>query len=278
MRSIVRKVVPPIFIDAFTKYNIRSKYGWFGNYSSWEEALKQCNGYNSEIIFQKVKDSSMMVKERTAVYERDSVIFDNIEISYPVLSGLLLATIENKNNLFLIDFGGALGSTYYQNRDLLSGVDDLKWNIIEQKRFVDIGKENFENQNLKFFYTIEDCLYATADIEQPNIVILSSVLQYLEKPYEFLNYLLSFKIKYLLFDRTSFLFKGSDRITIQKVPSSIYEATYPCWFLDEEKFLKLIGLKYNLIYKFLSYVKDEELIYIDNKPLGVDRGYLFKLR
>ena len=54
------------------------------------------------------------------VYERDSVLFDTIRYSWPLLSDLLRAASEDQNHLSVLDFGGSLGSSYYQNRVFLS--------------------------------------------------------------------------------------------------------------------------------------------------------------
>ena len=99
-------------------------YEWFtGDYSSWEEALKFCDGYNKPNILEKVKNSLLKVKKGEAVYERDSVLFDHIEYSMPLLVSLLYMTTVYKNNLNILDFGGSLGSSYFQNRKFLEKLD-----------------------------------------------------------------------------------------------------------------------------------------------------------
>jgi len=79
----------------------------------------------------------------------------------------------NSGALNVLDFGGFLGSSYYKCRGFLTGVKTLRWNIIEQEKFVDCGKEMFENSELSFYYSIEECL----ESEKPQVALLSSVLQ-----------------------------------------------------------------------------------------------------
>ena len=43
------------------------KYGWFGNYSNWKEALAQCSGYDSDEILERVKAATLKVKNGEAV-------------------------------------------------------------------------------------------------------------------------------------------------------------------------------------------------------------------
>ena len=75
--------------------------GWFGNYDKWEDV-------------EKVKASILKVKNGEAVYERDSVLFDEIHYSQPLLSAFDKSIIDNR--LHIVDFGGSLVSSYFKNR------------------------------------------------------------------------------------------------------------------------------------------------------------------
>jgi putative methyltransferase (TIGR04325 family) len=140
-----------------------------------------------------------------------------------VLVGLLRAAIENGNQLSVLDFGGSLGSTYFQCRDFLSIVPSLRWGIVEQRRFVDSGREQFETEQLKFYYSIAECIQQA----KPNVVLFSSVLQYLPEPYLVLDEVIRSDIPYVIIDRTPFSSDDRDRIAVQHVPPSIYKASYP---------------------------------------------------
>jgi len=48
-----------------------------------EEAMELSTGYDSERILGKVRDSLLKVKRGEAVYERDSVLFDKVQYSWP---------------------------------------------------------------------------------------------------------------------------------------------------------------------------------------------------
>ena len=222
-------------------------YGWHGNFSSWDKALKKCGGYNSPDILEKVRNSVMAVKNGEAIYERDSVLFYDREYSFPLLSGLMWIAAQNVGKLNVLDFGGSLGSSYFQNILFLDSLSEVNWCIVEQQGFVKTGGENFEDANLHFFYTIEECLKSY----QINVVLLSSVLQYLEKPLELLDKINSTGISFLIIDRTPFI-KGKDRITIQKVNPKIYRGSYPCWFFNESEFRKHLNYSYELIAEFSS--------------------------
>jgi putative methyltransferase (TIGR04325 family) len=239
-KELLKDILPPVFIRLMSGII----YGWHGNYSSWGEAKKKVSGYDSKIILDKVKESALKVRDGEAVFERDSVLFDKIHYSFPLLSGLMWIAALKKGKLNVLDFGGSLGTTYFQNRTFLDSLE-VNWCIVEQPEFVKEGIDNFSNNSLHFFYSVEDCM-KKFDID---VMILSSVLQYLEDPFGFIDKVIAFDFKYLLIDRTPFI-KGEDRITIQRVNPKIYKANYPCWFFNKENFLSKIESFYNLLLDF----------------------------
>ncbi len=66
--------------------------------------------------------SLLKVKRGEAVYERDSIVLEKFQYSWPLTSGLLYAATMSNSKLNVLDFGGSLGSSYYQNRNYLKGI------------------------------------------------------------------------------------------------------------------------------------------------------------
>lgn len=235
LKSVIKFITPPAFVRLVNYfYNSKEKeFLWLsGDYQSWNEAVAASTGYDSEIILEKTRSALLKVKNGEAVYERDSVLFDEIQYTWPVLSGLMWVAACNEGNLNVLDFGGSIGSTYFQNRYFLSSLKRVRWNIIEQPSQVKVGKENFEDDSLRFYESISDCL---ADTE-PNVVLLSGVLQYLEDPYMILDQALKLSCKHIIIDRTPFWAGPEDRLCVQTVPPSIYPASYPSWIFSMRKF------------------------------------------
>jgi putative methyltransferase (TIGR04325 family) len=181
------------------------------------------------------------------------------------LASLLKIAIENGNTLNVLDFGGALGSHYFQNKEFLSPIEIKKWTIVEQEHYVKTGKEKIADGILNFADSIDE-------IENANALIASSVIQYLRNPYEWLKKIVDKEIPYLVFDRTAFSLERRDRLTLQKVPPEIYEASYPAWFLDEQKFLSVVSQEYNVLAEF-----SDPIDRIDEVPSKF-KGFLFKKR
>ena len=265
--KFIKLFIPPIAINLLRKIkSITSQYGWHGDYPSWDEAKKHSTGYEDDKILQKVKDGLLKVKKGEAAYERDGVLFDKIEYSWPLLSGILLAASINKGQLSVLDFGGSLGSTYFQNRKFLNLLQNVSWNIIEQPHFVREGQLHFQDERLHFYFyeDIETCIKT----EKPDVLLLSSVLCYLEKPYEILENLLSYNFPFVIIDRTPLHKKGYDRITIQRVPPWIYKTSYPCWILDKQKLL--------LFFQKRNYQVIEEFDALDGKIGNIQwKGLIF---
>jgi putative methyltransferase (TIGR04325 family) len=241
IKSIVKLFTPPIVFSLIkSRTHVQTKAIWSGDYSSWAEAEKQCTGYDNAVILEKCRNASMKVKNGEAAYERDSVLFDEIQYSWGLLAGLQRAALENNGKLCVLDFGGSLGSSYYQNREFLSTLSSLEWRIVEQAHFVDCGKAYFENEQLKFHYTIDECLAKS----KPNVLLLSSIMQYLEKPYDWLEKFIALDISCLIVDRTGFAEAERDILTVQNVPDSIYKASYPAWFFNKRRFKRAFKKMY----------------------------------
>lgn len=243
-------LIPPVLIQYY--YTLRNKEreprGIYleGDYASWADALDDSDGYDTEIILTKTIDALMKVKDGSAIYERDSVLFNKIQYAWPLLSGLMWIAARSGGRLNVLDFGGSLGSTYFQNRRFLQTLPSVRWNIVEQPEQVKVGKANFEDEHLKFYNNIETCLLKT----QPNAIILSSVLQYLEQPVEILRTLLASPCNYLILDRTPFWEGETNRLCVQHVPSDIYEASYPSWIFSRSEFRALFTERWFIIAEF----------------------------
>jgi putative methyltransferase (TIGR04325 family) len=237
-RDAATRLLPPILLEWWRVFQSRVCRGfcYSGNFCTWDEARCASTGYDSAIILEMTKAALLKVKNGEAVYERDSVLFNEIQYSWPLLAGFMWVAAQSKGRLNVLDFGGSLGTSYYQNRVFFRDLSEVRWNIIEQPAHVNVGKEWFEDDILKFFPDIETCLSDT----QPNVILLSGVLQYLENPYELLDKLLSLPVEYIIIDRIPFLEGSKDRLCVQHVPSSIYPASYPVWIFSEQVFLLYI--------------------------------------
>ena len=176
---------------------------------------------------------------------------------------------QKEGRLNLIDFGGSLGSTYYQNKKLLDRLKHVSWNIVEQPEFVSVGVESFQNEIVRFYHSISEC--CSESKEKTDVILFSSVLQYLDNPFDILMEAFSCGIKFIIVDRTGFTLNNKQRITIQKVSPTIYDASYPCRFFSEKEFLTYFEENnYELIVEFVAL----DTVNIPSKY----KGFIFQLK
>ncbi|NOT74814.1 MAG: methyltransferase, TIGR04325 family [Cyclobacteriaceae bacterium] len=259
--------IPPIITRFISGLNLFKSYGWFGNFSAWAEAMKQAEGYDGGAIFEKVKSATLKVKNNEAVYERDSILFDEIEYSWPLLAALMWVAARKDGKLSVLDFGGSLGSTYYQNRAFYDGLKEVRWSIVEQEHFVEAGNSQFKSDQLRFYKTIQECM----KIENSAVVLFSCVLQYLERPYDTIKEAFQGNAEYIVIDSMPFNTSEKDRLTIQKVNPLIYKASYPCWLLNRSEFLQFFKGQYSLVAEFKSHL----YIKVDGETIPYE-GFIFK--
>ena len=236
------KFVPPLFADWYRKIRY-VKYGWFGDYPDWDAARNASSGYDSYSVLEKVKMSSLKIKNDEGAFERDSVLFDNIEYSYSLLSSLFYISSLNEGVLRVVDFGGSLGTTYFQNRALLRRLKTVSWSIVEQKIFVKCGKEYFEDDVVKFYDTL-----GVVD-RRADVILMSCVLPYLETPYAKLEEIKG-KYEFVILDRMPLIKSENDRLTVQVVNPKIYPLSCPSWFFSARKFHDYLNENYEIIFDY----------------------------
>lgn len=217
-----------------------------GTYSSWSAAQADSAGYDAGVILECTRAALLKVKRGEAVYERDSVLFNEVQYAWPLLAGLLWVAAKRGGRVEVLDFGGSLGSTWFQNRAFLSGLEAVGWNVVEQPATVEVGLREFADETLRFYPSVAACL---AD-RHPDVIILSSVLQYLEHPYDLLDELARLTNADLIIDRTPFWEGAADRLCVQQVPPTIYPASYPSWIFAEARFRSMLSLHWDEMARF----------------------------
>lgn len=257
------RVLPSVIINGVRRA-LRKKstaIRFTGDFKSWEDAEKVSTGYAAPEILQRTRAALLRVKAGEAAFERDSVTFDAIQYEFSLLAGLLRTATAARGRLSVVDFGGSLGGSYFQCRSFLSVVQDLHWSVVDQPAQVACGKMDFANDELKFYETIPDCLRE----QQPNVLLLSGVLQYLPAPYAFLTTVLRESIPYIIIERTAFSSTGRDRLTVQHVPAWIYNASYPAWFLSEGSLRTILENRYELVCEYPAveayHIEDEKAVF-----------------
>lgn len=225
---------------------------WEGDFSSWEEATRASTGYDAPAIVAGVERATQEVLAGRAAYERDGALFDEPSANLPLLAALGLAYAEKKTPFTVVDFGGALGSTFLQNRSWLKDMP-LRWQVVEQKHFVEAGRRVFPAGPVQFFGDAKE-----GEREGEVFLLLSSVLQYLPDPSGTLASLVeSTRPSWVFLDRVPYWCGDRFRLTVQSVPASMGVAAYPCWFFSPDAFAgPLSGYRKDFAFPALDHCPD----------------------
>lgn len=193
----------------------------------WDSAVLRSSGYADPSILERVVAATRAVAAGAGTYERDSVVFRDSSVPLAIVAGVLRSAVLDDGRVSVIDIGGSLGSSYRQCRRFLP-LDVIRWDIVEQASFVEVGRRGFSSDELAFHRSLEDVPLGTT----PSTFVLSSVLQYVERPHELLQSLRCRPGRHLILDRTPLSAHDMDHLCIQHAARSVYLASYPAWVLS----------------------------------------------
>lgn len=255
-------------INAINSIWSKKMLAFSGNYSTWEEARKQCSGYDSKEIFDKVKKAAIDVRDGKACFERDGYLFYEKHTNFPILS-ILLSIYMESSNLKVLDFGGSLGSMYFQHKDVLQQIgENFKWTVVEQEHFVRFGKQELCDNFINFEYYMKD-------VKDCNCIIFGSVLQYIENYIDILIEALEKDCEHIVVDKTPV--STAEWISIEQVHEPIYEASYPMRVINKDKLTKLFFEKgYYLVENWIPEYGTE--FRVGNKRCFFESFYFRKRR
>lgn len=242
LKRTAKDLLPPVVVSGLRAFRSTGRVRFTGPYPTWEVAAAASTGYDAREILEKVRAAALRVRRGEAAFERDSVAFDEPEHLFPHLAVFLRTALAHGGQLSVLDFGGSLGSTYYQCRGFLTGLGRLTWSVVEQPAFVECGKREFESDELHFYETVEECM----GVQPPHVALLSNVLQYLRDPGDIARRIASGRPEAIIIDRTPVHERPTDSIVVQHVPPSLYRASLPFRIFTRAHLLGLFGDDYAL--------------------------------
>lgn len=221
---------------------IQFQYG----FASWDDAVKAAEGYDKANIIETVRQAAARVVRGEAVYEVDGVNLDHIRYSWPLTASLMYAAANlgaRQSMMRVLDFGGALGTTFQQNRRFLMRMNlGCDWRIVEQPAFVDIGQREFTGPHLRFFPTIE-----AATLDGFDVALFGGCLGYVPDCYRYLDEILALEPDFIVMDRTAVTGHDIDLFAVQHVPPSIYRATYAVRTFSYQRLIDKLTPNYILV-------------------------------
>ena len=253
LKASLRAVTPPLLWHGAhllkRRFNApEEKLSQFeGPFTSWTQAVAQSATWDAPEITELSLRSALAAKEGKVACEHDGVPFKDPLYSQTMLAFLLLASRDGVLNI--IDFGGGLGSGYFQNARLLRLMSSpVQWHIVERPIFVKLGTEHFQNDTIRFYSSLGEAIRHS----KSNSLIFSGSLQYVDEPFELIDEAGRSAIRILAFDRTLTWERSDDGIFLQRPdPKAHYRATYACRCFSKERLTtRLAELGFALVEEF----------------------------
>jgi putative methyltransferase (TIGR04325 family) len=213
-----------------------------GDYSDWAAACAVAEGYDDPDASACVITAAHAVRAGKAVWDRDGVLFHEPRVHEPLVAALRRAALGAGGGLGVVDFGGGMGSTWWQHREAL-GAFRVSWRVVERAPFVETGRREFSEAGLSFHPTLADAQAAGP----AQVILLSSVLPSVADPHTLLREVAAWRAPHVIVDRTPFIAGGRDRLAVQSAPPELGGGSYPCWLFDRAGVVAAFHADYELM-------------------------------
>lgn len=198
-----------------------------------------------------------------------------------MIASVLLAK-NNKETIHVLDFGGACGAHYFETRKGLPDDINLKWIVVETPTMVKYAS-NISSNELSFSVNLED---ATSKLGKIDLIYTSGTIQCVDKPYDYLNKLISINTDYILFNRLGLNTGNYDVIVTHEsllswngvgpLPVQFKDRwiKYPFQFIQRQKFEDIMNSNYFVLFEF----EERSGVFPVNKEKLEGKGVLYKRR
>ena len=203
--------VPPILLRWL--FSRPESDGFFGDYPNWASAAADSLPYDLDVGI-----TARFVEEtRKGLRETG--------LNAAVVLAALLAHGGDAN---VLDFGGGLGVGYFRVAPAVTSAI-ASWRVIEKAHVVEHGSQHFGDDKLSFWRSLSEA----ADGWRPDIVIISSVLEYLSDRYDLLAKLAGLNPGKIVIDRSPI--GERERFMVQRVAPQNGGYIVPCAVLSRAK-------------------------------------------
>ena len=203
---------------------------------------------------------SEVVAAKTKIFIQSEPLEVSINSIKPLIGLLYLGDLHGK---VVVDFGGGAGFHYFLAKKILSTETRFQWVVVETPNMVSAAKD-FESQELIFTTSIEKVsALMNPGNQKVDILIASSVLQYLPSPLTTLRSLIALNPEFIYIARTP-LSLDLRHVIVQesplssngpgKLPEGFKDAVikYPATFEKKSDFESVLQEKYIIQYVILE--------------------------
>jgi putative methyltransferase (TIGR04325 family) len=271
--------IPPILYKLATRLsNRRTQNQPAKLFSSYAEAQNVCQrfGYENAALIDVVFQKTIRLMNRPDLTTQPLTDF-----LIQSLNALLIALYSSqRNELTVMDFGGACGAHYFLVRSLLPPGTILHWGVVETPAMVTKAKL-LETDELSFYDSIAD---AKESLDQIDLLHSSGTIQYVPDPENSIEEMLKCDPHFLFLNRLA-LSRGEKIITIQEsllssngpgpMPEGMRDGScrYPITYFPKTQLEEMLNRDYQI-----KISLGETTISLIDKQLLVNGGYLVERR
>ena len=243
----------------------------FGSYAEALEAASS-EGYGGDGLVRAVVSKTLRHREEVSCTK-----FLDITSTQTLLG---LIAHGHGRSLRVLDFGGGAGIHYFQTVAFLGAGVDIRWSVVETPEMVAAASAQLENEDLKFFTSIESAVDYLGKVE---LVIGNSSLPYSPDPLAYLDKLLAVQADHIYITRTPLGDHLDPRIYLQQSklsqngPGSLPkefvdgEVRYPITIVNRQAFEQKLKNQYSI--RFWSREGSSAFL----RAVGVTQNYSYFL-
>ena len=219
MKSIIKKILPPILLDIFRNFKRKKIFTGPFSYKKIPNENVWSGSYWISLSQSKLKNIDLVKK-----YKYD--YFD-------ILTLFLNTIIKEGRSIKVLDWGGGTGFGWFNIYKKIYKPEKVEWNVVDSKILHEIG-EKYSKQNkipIKFFENIDYLPETNYDI-----VYINTSIQYIDNFQNLLIELLKKQPKHIILTRL-LVSKGTENLTFCQ---TIGEKVTPCTFISENNLIRFL--------------------------------------
>lgn len=206
----------------------------FTKVDSWETAKRKSAGYESTNVVTPLMQGA--TEMRGNLENSTSVATRFQQVATAIFFGISENRLSEGKPLRVLDFGGGSGDYFYQFQKFVPHID-FDWTVVETPALTEAMQHQFGGKTQMIRWV--DSLEMTED--KYDFVLCSSVLQYLEKPFEVLDVLVK-KSQFVIINRIPIVNSSDHFVALQRIVTKKRRGSYPAHFFSETRFLKTMAM------------------------------------
>ena len=209
---------------------------------NWESAVSGSSGYQSPQTISTIEGSDPVVTK--SIIKHDFLGSRYLQVASAILSGLNPEKLKSQTTIRVLDIGGGLGEYFFLLRDNLPNLK-FEWLILETPALCELAKtKQIATPDVSWTDSLIDSS-RTFDI-----VLLSSVIQYVEKPFALIEMAMT-KAPLLIFNRLPLSTNAHNLVCIQRPGLFESKGSYPLHILSEQLFVSYLLSRGHIMSRWL---------------------------